>query len=151
MRKLAIDPRAWTRECLKAIDLLTRVAVGPSNRPLDDMNVAAGREAALIRSRSVKRRRLPVLVERPLKIETPGKNARPVDTVEKFKNEPSHPMPVLIVCLMSFNQKWGTKRCSSQLCERRPHFDRCLLESDLNENRPAHADLARYRSSRVGR
>ena len=101
MRKLAIDPRAWTRECLKAIDLLTRVAVGPSNRPLDDMNVAAGREAALIRSRSVKRRRLPVLVERPLKIETPGKNARPVDTVEKFKNEPSHPMPVLIVCSMS--------------------------------------------------
>jgi hypothetical protein len=96
----------------------------------------------------LKRRRLPVLIEHPLKIETPGKNAAR-STLLKIQNEPSHPLPVLIVCLMSFNQKWGTKRCSSQLCERRLHLDRCLLESDLNENCPAHADLARYRSSRV--
>jgi hypothetical protein len=33
----------------------------------------------------LKRRRLPVLVEHPLKIETPGKNARPVDTAENSK------------------------------------------------------------------
>jgi hypothetical protein len=43
--KVASDPKAATRERLKAIGLLLRIAMGPSNRPAEDMDVVASRDA----------------------------------------------------------------------------------------------------------
>lgn len=45
MSKVATDSHAAPRERLKAIELLVRVAVGPSKRPALDSDVVAGREA----------------------------------------------------------------------------------------------------------
>ena len=43
--KVASDPKAATRERLKAIGLLLRIAMGPSNRPAEDVDVVASRDA----------------------------------------------------------------------------------------------------------
>lgn len=43
--KVASDPNAATRERLKAIGLLLRIAMGPSNRPAEDVDVVASRDA----------------------------------------------------------------------------------------------------------
>lgn len=45
MSKVATDSRAASRERLKAMELLLRVAVGPSKRPALDSDVVAGRKA----------------------------------------------------------------------------------------------------------
>jgi hypothetical protein len=45
MSKVAGDPNAATRERLRAMELLLHVAIGPSNRPADDVDVVAARDA----------------------------------------------------------------------------------------------------------
>ena len=46
MSKVASDPKASdARERLKAMGLLLRIAMGPSNRPAEDMDVVASRDA----------------------------------------------------------------------------------------------------------
>ncbi len=43
--KVASDPKAATRERLKAMELLMYLATGPSDRPAEDVDVIAAREA----------------------------------------------------------------------------------------------------------
>ena len=43
--RVASDRKAATRERLKAIGLLLRIAMGPSNRPAEDVDVVASRDA----------------------------------------------------------------------------------------------------------
>jgi len=50
MSKVAADSNAAPRERLKAIKLLLRVAMGPSNRPAEDTDVVAARDARNILS-----------------------------------------------------------------------------------------------------
>jgi hypothetical protein len=45
MSKVASDPNAAAIERLRAMELLLRIAMGPSNRPADDVDVVAAREA----------------------------------------------------------------------------------------------------------
>jgi hypothetical protein len=45
MSKVAGDPNAATRDRLRAMELLLHVAIGPSNRPTDDVDVVAARDA----------------------------------------------------------------------------------------------------------
>ena len=45
MSKVAGDPTAAAIERLRAMELLVRIAMGPSNRPADDVDVVAARDA----------------------------------------------------------------------------------------------------------
>ena len=45
VNRVASDRKAATRERLKAIGLLLRIAMGPSNRPAEDVDVVASRDA----------------------------------------------------------------------------------------------------------
>jgi hypothetical protein len=45
MSKIATDPNAEETQRLTAMELLVRVATGPSNRVADDMDIIAGHDA----------------------------------------------------------------------------------------------------------